>query len=145
MWSLEEFGVNKRGRANTNLGLTDAESIEIELFNQGQDTIFEFTLTVKVDTEIEVEQKYNRVMLPGTKLLVPINRPMDFSKAGTYIIDASLLVEENERIYTDHFSGVEVVQVPNISPSLPYLADFEQGDQHRYEEDFIGLERLVCV
>lgn len=100
------------------------ETVSIEVYNNGLDTIFSIQGGYQVGAQTETET-FTDTIPSGATVTLTFTVPADLSAPGTY--DITAWVDLNEDIDATNDSVFYSVESIPVIASLPYMEDFENG------------------
>jgi|GEM_PF-988174 len=123
----QDAGVISIQAPNDGCGLGSSETVVVEIFNFGSDTIFGFEASYWADGTFIVTDTVTGVsLLPGTSTIHIFSVPADLSVPGLHTITSytNLLGDTDA---TNDTTTATVEHIPVVT-GFPYLEDFENGN-----------------
>jgi len=119
-----DAGITSFTSPSTGCGLTNSETVMVNVQNLGLDTIFSIDVYYSINGGPPVMEPINDTILPGSGLLYSFSTPADLSLTGVYIFDAWTQLTGDTVTINDSLTNY---QVEHISPIVifPYIEDFE--------------------
>ncbi|MCL2289948.1 MAG: T9SS type A sorting domain-containing protein [Bacteroidetes bacterium] len=107
-------------------GMTNQETLGVELHNKGTTTIEEFTLTYQVGSTTPVSQTYNQTIGLNASVKVYFDQKADFSTLGEYSILFTASTPGEENMNDNEAELINVNLTPNFSslPVAPLVLEF---------------------
>ncbi|MFO8086290.1 MAG: choice-of-anchor J domain-containing protein [Bacteroidales bacterium] len=132
-WMIEGVIMDPISSDAINLGITDINSacnlsnkdVEIGIFNNGTDTIFNLTASYSVNNGSPITDTINDTIQPGDTLMHNFSTPIDASAYNMYEVEA--WVDLNADTISSNDTANTVFY--NIEPAdIPYTTSFEAND-----------------
>jgi len=142
--TLRAINVQKIGRAETSISLSDQQDIELLILNQGVEPVSDLTVSYQLNHGNIVSEVIPTVIAPGDSIIHAFTQKADLSIAGLYEIDAWISSAQDSRIHNDSIIGlVQARQLPNnpvnLSANNPIHERFSAADYSNYLATTTGL------
>jgi len=110
----------------TGCGLSNGETVSLDVYNNGQNAITSFTGGYAIDGGNWVTETFTVSIAPGASSIVSFAALADLSNTATYSIDTYIAMVGDLDLTNDSASS-SVTNIPVLGATLPYLQDFESG------------------
>ncbi len=141
---LKEVDVQRIGRAETSISLSDQENIELNILNQGIEAISDLVVSYQINGGTIISENVEVTIAPGDSLNYTFTQKADLLNPGLYKIDAWISSSMDSRINNDSIIGVvQARQLPNKPVSLsadnPLKEKFNAANINNYQATTTGL------
>lgn len=144
---LREINVQKIGRAETSITLSNQENIELEIFNQGVEPVSDITVSYQINNGSIVSEMINTAISPGDSITYTFIQKADLFTPGEYAIDAWINSPLDSRINNDSIIGlVQAKQLANpiayFDSNTPLNEEFSTANFSNYQATTTGLSGI---
>ncbi len=137
------FGMTN-GRELTHASLEGSSGFGVLIQNNGNNELSNYDVAIRVNDNGTIKEKYDGMLESGEVQEYEFNNTLDFSKVGTYNIDAWMSHPLDNLHYNDSIVGqFQIKQLPNEPVTLPLTFDFEEEEDFYHHETQIGLGSLT--
>lgn len=142
--TLRAINVQKIGRAETSISLSNQEDIELLILNQGVEPVSDVTVSYQINHRDIISEVVNTTIAPGDSITYTFTQKANLFTAGLYEIDAWISSAWDSRINNDSIVGqVQAIQLSNrpirLSPDSPFQESFSAADFSNYQTTTTGL------
>jgi len=117
--TLRAINVQKIGRAETSIALSNQEEIELLILNQGVEPVSDLTVSYQLNHGNIVSEVVPTTLAPGDSLRYAFARKANLFNPGLYEVDAWISSTQDSRIHNDSIVGVvQARQLPNYPINL---------------------------
>ena len=142
--TLRHINVQKIGRAETSISLSEQEEVEIRILNQGNEPVANVTVSYQINQGTIISEVISTPIAPGDSIDYVFTEKADLSVPDLYNVDAWINSPQDSRLQNDTIIGlVEVKQLPNhpinLSDTNSIFERFNAADYSDYQITTTGL------
>jgi len=142
--TLSAINVNKIGRAETSIALSEQENIELKILNQGVEPISDVVVSYQINNGTIISETINATIASGDSINYSFIQKANLFNPGLYAIDAWISSAQDNRINNDSIVGlIQAKQLANYPVSLsannPIREKFDAASYDNYQATTTGL------